>query len=239
MNIVPSRTCWPSDTSGWNARFSKLASEMRSDSNGTQERWRSEPQKKGNTTSSINTAKKRKGKRKRSKMEVAEKQGQQASRRLDRGTKGGRRRTEDTKLEDRHRRLDLGARSLRPPSLRLEEPPQQRGHNAVPNPDRNDPVRERVAWQNHQKDQTQKEGKTKKNSPEENSKRPRSSAVSHHAGSPTRPCQTTLLDLPTSANASPTVLFASRSTAHSGTEMSAALVVKYSGSVKLDVKMFK
>lgn len=63
MNIVPSRTCWPSDTSGWNARFSKLASEMRSDSNGTQERWRSEPQKKGNTTSSINTAKK-KGKEK-------------------------------------------------------------------------------------------------------------------------------------------------------------------------------
>lgn len=183
--------------------------------------------------------KKRKGKRKRSKMEVAEKQGQQASRRLDRGTKGGRRRTEDTKLEDRHRRLDLGARSLRPPSLRLEEPPQQRAHNAVPNPDRNDPVRERVAWQNHQKDQTRKEGKTKDNSPEENSKRPRSSAVSHHAGSPTRPCQTTLLDLPTSANASPTVLFASRSTAHSGTEMSAALVVKYSGSVKLDVKMFK
>lgn len=60
MNIVPSRTCWPSDTSGWNARFLKLASEMRSDSNGTQERWRSEPQKKGNTTSSINTAKKKK-----------------------------------------------------------------------------------------------------------------------------------------------------------------------------------
>lgn len=63
MNIVPSRTCWPSDTSGWNARFSKLASEMRSDSNGTQETWRSEPQKKGNTTSSINTAKKKERKK--------------------------------------------------------------------------------------------------------------------------------------------------------------------------------
>lgn len=73
MKIVPRRTCWPSDTSGWSVRFSKLVSEMRSDSNGTQERWRSEPQKKGNTTSSINTAKGNKN-------ETAEKQCQQLSR---------------------------------------------------------------------------------------------------------------------------------------------------------------